>query len=315
MNAINIINKQNLKNAGIAGMNGLGDATSPNSSLNVANTPSAATNAASIMDAAFGPSVGSTQFGQTPLASGSFTDTGPITSATGTPAESLLAAIQPKDFTQPTAPHTPTPDTAYGQNAFTQPNAPHTETPNTAYGSEPSIGAPAPAQLSSSPVPMPTPRPADLNPTENMTDAQKAAQQKMDTGVQLDSNDMSAMTDAQRQYAYENGLTTVGTPTGDFFGDLFSGKLGYTVPEVDTGHGGGGGSQFNGNQNTPNKTHMVQKLMPDGTYQWVEQPFKKGGKVYRPLVGSQMTDHVISKFGVPLSASKYQPNGNKAGRR
>ena len=63
------------------------------------------------------------------------------------------------------------------------------------------------------------------------------------------------------------------------------------------------------------KTHMVQKLMPDGTYQWVEEPFKKGGKVYRPLVGSQMTDHVISKFGVPLSASKYQPNGNKAGRR
>lgn len=239
----------------------------------------------------------------------------PNTGVAGAAPEQSLASILGQNLAPTTTAYTPPAATAYGQNAFTQPNAPHTETPNTAYGSEPSIGAPAPAQLSSSPVPMPTPRPADLNPTENMTDAQKAAQQKMDTGVQLDSNDMSAMTDAQRQYAYENGLTTVGTPTGDFFGDLFSGKLGYTVPTVDTAHGGGDGSQFNGNQNTPNKTHMVQKLMPDGTYQWVEQPFKKGGKVYRPLVGSQMTDHVISKFGVPLSASKYQPNGNKAGRR
>ena len=63
------------------------------------------------------------------------------------------------------------------------------------------------------------------------------------------------------------------------------------------------------------KTHMIQKLMPDGTYQWVEEPFKKGGKVYRRTIGSQMTDHVISKFGAKLPASNYQPTGSKAGRR
>ena len=67
--------------------------------------------------------------------------------------------------------------------------------------------------------------------------------------------------------------------------------------------------------NRGGKTHMVQKKMPDGTYQWVEEPFKKGGKVYRRTVGSQMTDHVISKFGAKLPASNYQPIGSKAGRR
>jgi hypothetical protein len=90
----------------------------------------------------------------------------------------------------------------------------------------------------------------------------------------------------------------------------FVGSGSANAPEFGN-HGGGQ------DQTTPakSKTHMVQKQMPDGTFQWVEEPFKKGGKVYRRTVGSQMTDHVISKFGAKLPASNYQPTGSKAGRR
>jgi hypothetical protein len=59
-----------------------------------------------------------------------------------------------------------------------------------------------------------------------LNEAQQAAQTKMDTGVYLNGDDVDAMTPEQRDYAYKNGMLTVGKPTGDFFSDLFSGKLG-----------------------------------------------------------------------------------------
>jgi len=68
--------------------------------------------------------------------------------------------------------------------------------------------------------------------TPGMSDARQAAQTKMDNGYQLNSNDIAAMSDAQREAAYKAGMMTVGTPTGNFFNDLFSGKLGSTVEQI-----------------------------------------------------------------------------------
>lgn len=68
--------------------------------------------------------------------------------------------------------------------------------------------------------------------TPGMSDARQAAQTKMDNGYQLNSNDIAAMSDAQREAAYKAGMMTVGTPTGNFFADLFSGKLGSTIDQI-----------------------------------------------------------------------------------
>ena len=59
------------------------------------------------------------------------------------------------------------------------------------------------------------------------------------------------------------------------------------------------------------KTQKIQKLMPDGTYQWVDAPYKRGGGVH----SSQIVDHVLAKFGASLPASNNSLYGNKAGRR
>ena len=59
------------------------------------------------------------------------------------------------------------------------------------------------------------------------------------------------------------------------------------------------------------KTRKVKKLMPDGTYQWVDEPYKKGGGVHN----SQIVDHVLTKFGASLPASNHPLFGNMAGRR
>lgn len=59
------------------------------------------------------------------------------------------------------------------------------------------------------------------------------------------------------------------------------------------------------------RTQKIQKLMPDGTYQWVDEPYKKGGRVHN----SQMVDHVLARFGASLPASNSSLYGSKAGRR
>ena len=285
--------------------------------------PSAALSAEAMMSKAFGPT---TSFGQQPPQAGAFyggdsstqptaphTPTpstaysgNPITSATGTPVESILAAGQPKDITQPAFPHTPTPtaDTAThlggtpatGAAPMTQPMAPHTPTPATA--TPVAINPPAPTPTAT-PIAAPAPANVPLPPINPSTYEPSNPISKLVNGIAgIFGGSQQQILDRQQQKYTDQGMSPSDAFTHAQY-DLM-GMQNQTRPT--NGNGGG-------------KTHMVQKQMPDGTFQWVEQPFKKGGKVYRRTVGSQMTDHVISKFGAKLPASNYQPTGSKAGRR
>ena len=273
----------------------------------------AAEAAAAKLESAFGPSVGSTQFGQDPLQSGSFFG-GTPSPVTPQHYESTLeqnlvepAFSQPTP-TQPIAPHTPTPDTAY--NAA-QPPAPFQPDPNAAarqardtipqnmgFSPQPqqTIAASQPASIPmTGNVPLPPINPTTITGTGPVADFVQGI-----TGL-FGMNAEQQIGRKQTGYA-DQGMNPYDAYTHAQY-DVLGAQRAGAESAAAAGHGGG----------PQNK--MVQKLMPDGTYQWVDEPYKKGGKVYRRTVGSQMTDHVISKFGAPLPASKYQPIGSKAGRR
>jgi len=233
---------------------------------------------------------------------------------------------------QPIAPHTPTPDTAYGSSApatpFTQPTAPHSPTPDTAYN----VAQPAapfqpnanaafrqardtiPQNMGFSPQPQQTiaaSQPASIPMTGNVPLPPINPTTITGTGPVADFvqgiTGLFGMNAEQQIGRKQTGYADQGMNPYDAYThaqyDVLGAQRAGAESAAAAGHGGG----------PQNK--MVQKLMPDGTYQWVDEPYKKGGKVYRRTVGSQMTDHVISKFGAPLPASKYQPIGSKAGRR
>jgi hypothetical protein len=192
-------------------------------------------------------------------------------------ADVSQATPGPINVTQPAFPHTPTPT---GTNV-------------------------APQQTN---IPMPPTRPAELGPSatsNNIFDQINAANLQMANGImgapKAIASGIGNMFFPSQHYDPLTGQSRPGM--SPFIG-------GGNTPEA--GNQGGGADQV-----TPakSKTRMIQKLMPDGTYQWVEEPYKKGGRVYRRTVNSQMTDHVISKFGARLPASKQQPIGSKAGRR
>jgi len=281
--------------------------------------PSAASAANAAMTAAFTPMGATTTFGQQPPQAGAFyggdsstqpmaphTPTpstaysgNPITSATGTPLESILAAGQPKDITQPAFPHTPTPTVddathlggtpATGAAPMTQPMAPHTPTPVTA--TPVAVSTPAPT-LTNTPIAAPAPANVPTPPIP-VRDLEGPSFLEGLMGI-FGLNTQQKVDKSYKNYT-DQGLS----PT-----DAYNKSIG----DIQS-------MRSNTQTSKGSKTHMIQKLMPDGTYQWVEEPFKKGGKVYRRTIGSQMTDHVISKFGAKLPASNYQPTGSKAGRR
>jgi hypothetical protein len=107
-------------------------------------------------------------------------------------------------------------------------------------GSNPSYVAPSTAA-------MPASRPNANVSTDtygpNMTDAQTAVQQKIANDMQLNSDDVAAMSPTQRDAYYKAGLMTAGVPTGNFINDLFSGKLGSTVEQIKGANYGSKGNQ------------------------------------------------------------------------
>jgi hypothetical protein len=77
------------------------------------------------------------------------------------------------------------------------------------------------------------------------------------------------------------------------------------------------GSQFTVNPDTSGgRTRKVMKLMPDGTYKEVEEPYAAGGKVNktrkvaknpRSLHNSKIVKHALGKIHAPLSALNHPP--------
>ena len=65
------------------------------------------------------------------------------------------------------------------------------------------------------------------------------------------------------------------------------------------------------------RTQKIQKLMPDGTYQWVDQPFNKGGvaKSSRSLHNNAIVEQALHKISAPLPALDQPLMAAKAGRR
>jgi hypothetical protein len=280
-------------------------------------------------------------FGQPPLQGGAFTGAPPSAAAAaehrnagcryishGTPAESILAAGQPKDITQPAFPHTPTPAVdntthlggtpATGAASMVQPMVPHTPTPSvddaTHLGGTPAIGAAPMAQPMAPHTPTPTtasPAPEAAAPVAQPTPIAAPAPANVPTPP-------IPVRDLQGPSFLEGLMGIFGLNTQQQVDKSYKNYTDQGLNPTEAYNKSVGDIQqmrSNAQPSKGSKTHMVQSLMPDGTYQWVEEPFKKGGKVYRRTVGSQMTDHVISKFGAKLPASKYQPTGNKAGRR
>ena len=260
--------------------------------------PSAASAANAAMSAAFAPVGATTSFGQQPPQAGLFTPE----HFESTLEQNLVEPAFSQPMTQPAFPHTPTPtaDTAThlggtpatGALGVTQPSFPHTPTPTTA--TPVSVAPSAPALTN-------TPMSQDL-PASKIAGAPPAG--------------FTPITPDPVGYFFDRML-------GGFTSQGIHNPAGYSLGlPAGNPNSQQGQALLDQNARTPTsegnrggKTHMVQKKMPDGTYQWVEEPFKKGGKVYRRTVGSQMTDHVISKFGAKLPASNYQPIGSKAGRR
>jgi hypothetical protein len=264
--------------------------------------PSAALSAEAMMSKAFGPT---TSFGQQPPQAGLFTPE----HFESTLEQNLVEPAFSQSMTQPAAPHTPTPT-----NDLT------------------GIAAPA-GTIDASPLGATTSNATTRGLrdaiTQNLGPATVNTPAPTPVAVNTPSADLSTSKIAGVPPAEFTPITP--NPVGYFFDRMFGGltsqgvqnPAGYSLglpagnPNAQQGQ-----ALLDQNARTPavegnrgGKTHMVQKLMPDGTYQWVEEPYKKGGRVYRRTVGSQMTDHVISKFGAKLPASNYQPTGNKAGRR
>ena len=276
--------------------------------------PSAASAANAAMSAAFAPVGATTSFGQQPPQAGLFTPE----HFESTLEQNLVEPAFSQPMTQPAFPHTPTPTADTATHLGGTPATGVIPDTATHLGGTPATGALGVTQPSFPHTPTPT----------TATPVSVAPSAPASTNTPM-SQDLSASKIAGTPPAGFTPITP--DPVGYFFDRMLGGftsqgihnPAGYSLGlPAGNPNSQQGQALLDQNARTPSsevprggKSRMVQKLMPDGTYQWVEEPFKKGGKVYRPLVGSQMTDHVISKFGVPLSASKYQPNGNKAGRR
>lgn len=264
-----------------------------------------------------------------------------VASATGTPAGSI-SAMQPQHYepmankmpdltgvtmpagnvqtaalsspaVQPMAPHTLTPDTARtdltGISApagniqmsalptpNVQPNAPHTLTPDTANASQPSVSSAytetAPSIADQANAAIPTPMNGVPTPPIPLRDLQGP-------GIAEGIAGLFGLSTQQQFDKFYNGYIGQGHNETDAYNKA--------IGDIQTMRANAQPGPFD----RSGKTQKIQKLMPDGTYQWVDAPYKRGGGVH----SSQIVDHVLAKFGAQLPASNHPLFGNKAGRR
>jgi hypothetical protein len=287
----------------------------------------AAEAAAEQMNTAFATPTGAgTTFNTPPLASGSFE---PPRSATGTPLESILAAGQPTPPELRSATGTPLESIlAAGQPSAPEP-VPTPEIPAqpvinptlnvplpTPRPDQPILNAPLPTPRPDQPilnVPLPTPRPdqAILGSTPQPMPAPG--------NVPLPPVNPAG-------YGESNLLDNILKPFGLDSASWVSNKAktytdqgvspsdAYTKAQYDLlGIQSGLANQRQG----LNQTRKVRKLMPDGTYQLVDEPFKKGGvaKSRRSLHNTAIVEQALNKVSAPLPALDFPLMAAKAGRR
>ena len=228
-------------------------------------------------------------------------------------AGNVQTAALPAPTVQPMAPHTLTPDTARtdltGVTApagnvqmsalpapNVQPNAPHSLTPNTASAPQPSVSS------------------AYTETQPSIADQANAAIPTPMNGVPTPP---IPLRDLQGPNWAEGIAGAFGLSTQQQFDKFYNGYIGQGHNETDAYNKAIGDIQTMRANAQPGpfdrngKTQKIQKLMPDGTYQWVDAPYKRGGGVH----SSQIVDHVLAKFGASLPASNNSLYGNKAGRR
>ena len=264
-----------------------------------------------------------------------------VASATGTPAGSI-SAMQPQhyepmgnkmpDLTGVTAPAGNV-QTAALQAPTVQPMAPHTLTPDTARTDLTGVTAPAGnVQMSALPAPNVQPNaPHSLTPNTASTPQPSVSSAYTETQPSIADQANAAIPTPM------NGVPTPPIPLRDLQGpnwaEGIAGAFGlstqqqfdkfnqqylnqgmsgldaynHAINDIQTMRNNAKPGPFDRN----GKTQKIQKLMPDGTYQWVDEPYKKGGRVH----SRQIVDHVLSKFGASLPASNNPFYGNKAGRR
>jgi hypothetical protein len=280
------------------------------------------------------PSSGATTtFGQPPLAGGVFTGgipaqqaqkpvfmgntteaeqlaesmANPPTMATGTPAQSI-AAVQPQHY-EPTNNVIAYQQPATTLNAYNQGQMPQPTGigPNAyAQGQMPQpIGAPSPINAyGQGQMPQPTGMPTATPATQPMPTAGNVPMPPI------------PLRDIQGPGWAEGIAGVFGLSTQQQFDKFNQQYLDQGMHPLDAYNNAISDIQTmrSNAYNTPshgNRTQKVQKLMPDGTYQWVDEPYKRGGGVH----SSKIVDHVLSKFGAPLPASNNPYFGNRAGRR
>lgn len=243
------------------------------------------------------PTLGKTDFSQ-------FSQMGFNSGAAGTPVGSI-AAMQPQhyepmgnkmpDFTGVTAPAGNV-QTAALPAPNVQPNAPHSLTPNTASTPQPSVSS------------------AYTETQPSIADQANAAIPTPMNGVPTPP---IPLRDLQGPSIAEGIAGLFGLSTQQQFDKFYNGYIGQGHNETDAYNKAIGDIQTMRANAQPGpfdrsgKTQKIQKLMPDGTYQWVDAPYKRGGGVH----SSQIVDHVLAKFGAPLPALNNPYYGNKAGRR
>jgi hypothetical protein len=315
----------------------------------------AAEAAAEKMDLAFGQPVGTTTFNTPPLGSGEFE---PPRSATGTPAESLLAAVKPQEnanpYTQGQMPQ-PMGSQSIGPNDFQKIADKYTHAAEQGVLGMQGYNAgtyanqmPQPTNVAttigandySNQMPQPTgvtnpyaqgQMPQPIGPSNaNVRTVRDAITQNVGsagagngapTGFTAPAGNIPTppipLRDLQGPSIAEGIAGAFGLSTQQQFDKFYKGYIDQGHNETDAYNKAIGDIQTMranakpGSFDRSGKTQKIQQLMPDGTYQLVDAPYKRGGGVH----SSQIVDHVLTKFGASLPASSNPYYGNMAGRR
>jgi hypothetical protein len=311
----------------------------------------AAEAAAEKMNTAFGAPIGATTaFGSGVSIPGSTFE--PKRSATGTPSESLLAAIQPKEniitnpYDQGQMPQPTNVATTIGANDYANqmPQPIGSTDTNNPYSQgqmpQPSGGvsnanirsvrdaitqnmggnAPStPAQPVQSTAPVQSPAP--VQSTAPVKSTAPAATQPMPTANNVPMPPIPA-SDLQGPGWVEGLLGLVGLNTQQHLDRLYNNYTNQGLGPTDAYNKSIGDIQdmrkpTSGPDRGGERTQKIQKLMPDGTYQWVDQPFNKGGvaKSSRSLHNNAIVEQALHKISAPLPALDQPLMAAKAGRR
>jgi len=289
----------------------------------------AAEAAAAKMDLAFGKPVGTTTFNTPPLGGGEFE---PPRSATGTPAESLLASVQPSTPTieQIKAPadafvkaanagiagmqdqpqhYEPMGNKIEYQNPFKTPT--EFQTPTGTYtGSYDQTGAAGtPAQSI-----------AAVQPTAPTTQPTAQSTQPMAPAGNVPMPP-TPIRDLQGPDIAEKVAGVFGLSTQQQFDKFYKGYIDQGHSETDAYNKAIGDIQtMRANAYSKpmgSKRQMIQQVMPDGTIQMVPAPYNKGGvaKSPRSLHNTAIVEQALHKVSAPLPALDPSLMAAKAGRR